>query len=135
LKEEEEAAEGTRPAASMKEAIITILIADLIMSLDNVIGVAAASNGNIWLLAFGLILSMGILMFMGSLLADLIDKLPWLSYAGSAVIVWTGATLIFKDPVLTKRLEVADVVRYGVAAVITVATVACAHWFHRHRTD
>jgi YjbE family integral membrane protein len=135
LKEEEEAAGGTKVAHTMKEAIITILIADVIMSLDNVIGVAEASAGNLWLLILGLVLSMGILMFMGSLLADLIDKYTWLAYAGSAIIVWTGALSIFEDPLVMHRLEGVSILKYVSSAVITVGTVAFAHWFHRVRNE
>ena len=131
LKEEEESEAGVKAAGSMREAVITILIADLIMSLDNVIGVAAASNGNLPLLIFGLVFSMAILMFMGNLLANLIDKFAWLAYAGSAVIVWTGATLIFEDPFILKRIDVATALKYAVAAVTTAGTVVFAHWFHR----
>jgi YjbE family integral membrane protein len=131
LKEEEESESGVKAAGSMREAVITILIADLIMSLDNVIGVAAASKGNVPLLVFGLVFSMAILMFMGNLLANLIDKFAWLAYAGSAVIVWTGATLLFEDPFILRRIDVAAPLKYTVAAVTTVATVAFAHWFHR----
>jgi YjbE family integral membrane protein len=135
LKEEEESAEGVRSGRNLREAITTILIADLVMSFDNVIGVAAASNGNFLLLGFGLIFSMGILMFMGGLLAGLIDKFFWLAYVGSAVIVWTGTTLIFEDPFLLRHLDVATILKYGIAAVITVGTVMFAHWFHRVRNE
>ena len=131
LKEEEESEAGVKAAGSMREAVITILIADLIMSLDNVIGVAAASNGNFTLLIFGLTFSMAILMFMGNLLANLIDKFAWLAYAGSAVIVWTGASLIFEDPLVLRNIDIAAVVKYSTSAVVTAATVMFAHWFHR----
>ena len=131
LKEEEESEAGVKVAGSMREAVITILLADLIMSLDNVIGVAAASHGNLPLLIFGLVFSMAILMFMGNLLANLIDKFAWLAYAGSAVMVWTGAVLIFEDPFILRRFDVAATLKYTVAAITTVSTVAFAHWFHR----
>ncbi|HLQ77261.1 MAG TPA: TerC family protein, partial [Terriglobia bacterium] len=93
LKQEEESHEGVKVAGSMKEAVITILIADFVMSLDNVLGVAGASHGSAELLIFGLVLSMGILMFMGNLVANLINRMWWLAYAGSAVIAWTGGRM------------------------------------------
>src|SRR5205085_4789347 len=105
LKEEEESKEGLKAASSMREAIITILVADLIMSLDNVLGVAGASNGDMTLLLFGLIFSMVILMWMGSMVANLINRFVWLSYLGAAVIAWTGALMIFEDPVVLRRAE------------------------------
>lgn len=134
LKEEEESHEGVKVAASMREAILTILIADFIMSMDNVLGVAGASEGDVRLLVFGLILSMAILMWMGSLVASLINRFWWLSYAGSAVIAWTGATMIFEDP-LIRETWIPPAVIYGSSAGIAVAVLLFAHWFHRVRTD
>jgi YjbE family integral membrane protein len=134
LKEEEESSEGIKIAVTMREAIVTILIADLIMSLDNVIAVAAASEGNLKLLLFGLILSMAIVMWMGGLVANLINRFWWLSYLGAAVIAWTGAVMIFEDPLVAHRAEwLSSAIVYTSAAIITVGVTAFAHWFHRMR--
>src|SRR5438094_9957759 len=103
LKEEEESKEGVRSAGGMREAIITILLAVLVMSTDNVLGVAAASGGDLRLLVFGLIMSMAIIMWLGSLVAELINRFWWLSYVGAAVIAWTGATMMFEDRFVTER--------------------------------
>src|SRR5213594_4388793 len=134
LKEEEESKEGVRVAASMREAIITILVADFIMSTDNVLGVAAASGGDLRLLVFGLIMSMAIVMWMGSLVAELINRFRWLSYVGAAVIAWTGAMMMFDDRFVTERAAwLSDSLAYVSAAVITIAVTVFAHWFHRVR--
>ena len=134
LKEEEESGEGLKVALTMREAIVTILIADLIMSLDNVIAVAAASEGNLMLLLFGLVLSMAIVMWMGGLVASLINRFWWLSYLGAAVIAWTGAVMIFEDPFVAHRAEwLSTAIVYTSAAVITIGVTAFAHWFHRMR--
>jgi len=132
LKQEEESREGIKVAASMKEAITTILIADFVMSLDNVLGVAAASNGNVKLLLFGLVFSMGILMFMGNLVATLINKLWWLAYVGSGVIAWTGAHMLFEDGWIRNRLDwMTNMAGHVSAAFITFLTLMIAHWYHR----
>ncbi len=148
LKEEEEVHEGVQVAASMREAIITILLADLVMSTDNVLAVAGASHGYVGLLLFGLILSMAILMWFGSMVADLINRFPWLSYIGAAVISWTGALMVFKDPSVASRAawltsSIATLSALGwsfgvtvanvSAAAVTLAVTAFAHWFHRVR--
>lgn len=134
LEEEEESHEGVKAAGTMRDAIVTILIADLIMSTDNVLGVAAASHGDMGLLIFGLVTSMAILMFLGGLVANLIDRFWWLAYLGSGVIAWTGATLAVEDPFVEERLgHLGDVTEYAIAAIVTVATLAFAHWFHRVR--
>jgi YjbE family integral membrane protein len=134
LKEEEESKEGVKVAASMGEAIMTILIADFIMSMDNVLGVAAASEGSLKLLLFGLILSMAIVLWMGSLAAELINRFWLLSYLGAAVIAWTGAVMIFDDPFVVHRAEwLNNSIVYSAAALITIGVTAFAHWFHRMR--
>jgi YjbE family integral membrane protein len=134
LKEEEESKEGIKVAATMREAIITILMADFIMSMDNVLGVAAASEGNLKLLLFGLILSMAIVMWMGSIVATLINRFWWLSYGGAAVIAWTGAVMMFEDPFVLRRAEwLNSSVVYTSAALITIGITVFAHWFHRMR--
>src|SRR5207245_3276559 len=68
LKVEEESEEGVRGAVRFRDAITTILIADLIMSLDNILGVAAVANGNIPLLLIGLAMSMAIVMVGGGII-------------------------------------------------------------------
>jgi len=136
LAEEEESHGGLKVAASMKDAIITILVADFIMSLDNVLAVAGASEGHLGLLLFGLILSMAILMFVGNLVADLINKFWWLAYLGSAVIAWTGASMVLEDSILKTRLEsleISALAEHAIAAVATILTLSAAHWFHRVR--
>ena len=136
LKAEEETHEGIKVAASLKDAIVTILIADFVMSLDNVLGVAGASNGSTRLLIFGLIVSMGILMFMGNLVATLINKLWWLAYVGSGVIVWTGAHMLFEDKLFSSRWGwMKASTAHIAAAVVTGLTLMFAHWFYRVRTS
>jgi YjbE family integral membrane protein len=133
LKEEEESAEGIQAAGSMREAVTTILVADLVMSTDNVLGVAAAANNDMSLLVFGLVVSMVIILWMGALVANLINRFVWLSYAGAAVIAWTGTMMIFDDPIVEKTGWVSRPIAYISAGVMTIAVTAFAHWFHRVR--
>jgi len=134
LEQEEETHEGVKVASTMKEAVVTILVADFIMSTDNVLGVAGASEGNIALLFFGLVLSMAILMFMGNLVAELLNRFWWLAYVGSGVIAWTGTLMFIKDPLIGRYLPFLLRVNANVYAVaITIATLAAAHWYHRVR--
>jgi YjbE family integral membrane protein len=133
LKQEEESHEGLKSAATMSGAIATILLADFIMSLDNVLGVAGASEGHMGLLMFGLLFSMGILMFLGSLVADLINRLWWLAYVGSGVIAWTGAAMLFEDPLVRARFLIEGLPRYLICAIVMLATLGLAHWLHHRR--
>jgi YjbE family integral membrane protein len=78
--------DGDQVAGSMAAAVRTILIADLVMSLDNVIAVAAAADGNITLLIIGLATSIPLVIFGSTLLLKVIERFP--------VIVWAGAALL-----------------------------------------
>ena len=78
--------DGDQVAGSMAAAVRTILIADLVMSLDNVIAVAAAADGNIPLLIIGLATSIPLVIFGSTLLLKVIERFP--------VIVWAGAALL-----------------------------------------
>ena len=133
LKQEEESAEGIKAAGSMREAVTTIVIADLVMSTDNVLGVAAAAHNDSSLLVFGLVGSMAIILWMGTVVARLINKFLWLSYVGAAVIAWTGTLMIFDDPLVEKTGWISRPIAYISAGIITIAITAFAHWFHRVR--
>lgn len=133
LKVEEESEEGVRQAVTFRDAIVTILMADLIMSLDNILGVAAVANGNIAMLVIGLILSMAIVMFGGGVIAGLMDRMEWLTYVGAAAIAWTGAEMALRGADGEPVVPLPDLALSGLAAIATAVTLALAHYFHRHR--
>jgi YjbE family integral membrane protein len=104
---EEGAAPGTRAAdARFLFALLTIVIADATMSLDNVLAVGALASGDIPLLAFGLLVSMGLLFVASSLVAAVIRRLPWLIDVASVVLAWTAANLFANDRWLMARVPV-----------------------------
>jgi YjbE family integral membrane protein len=97
----EGAAAGSAGApAGLLAAIATIVVADATMSLDNVLGVAAAAGENPTLLVAGLVLSVALMALAGSAIAALLGRIPLLAYAGAAVVAWTGALLALRDPAL-----------------------------------
>lgn len=132
LKEEEEQHEGTGGSERLWEAMSTIVVADVVMSVDNILGVAGAAAGDYGLLIFGLALSMVIMLVGGSLIARMIDKFWWLVYVGSAVIIWTGAHLFFKDPFI-QQFHVDHTLELAISALVTLVLMGAAHYFHRHR--
>lgn len=133
LEVEEESEEGLKESVTFRDAIITILLADLIMSLDNILGVAAVANGNIPLLVVGLALSMAIVMFGGSVIAELMNRMAWLTYVGAAAIAWTGAEMALRGAEGEPIVPLPDLALSGLAAIATALTLALAHWFHRRR--
>lgn len=88
----------TRRLRSLMSALGTILVADVTMSLDNVLAVGALSRGNLPLLAGGLLLSMVILLVGSALVARLMERLPWLLDVAALVLAWTAAQMVLHDP-------------------------------------
>jgi len=86
-------------------AIKTIIIADFVMSLDNSVAIAAAANGDISLVIFGLLLSVPIIIWGSSLILTLIDRYPIIIYLGSALIGWIGGDMIRSDIFVTSNLS------------------------------
>ena len=82
---------------SFRSAILTIFIADVTMSLDNVLAVGAASNGAFLPLAFGLLLSIIIILCGSALIAELMTRFTWLLDAAVLILAWTGGTMIRDD--------------------------------------
>ncbi len=84
-------------AISLRQAIQLVIVADVVMSLDNVLAVAAASDGNVVLLIFGIGLSIPLLFVGAGLIAVASDRLPIILYLGSALIFRIGTVLILED--------------------------------------
>jgi YjbE family integral membrane protein len=78
-------------------AVATIVAADAIMSLDNVIAIAAAAHGSAPLIIFGLALSVPIIMFSAGVLLKLFERLPMLMWAGAALLGWVAGELVASD--------------------------------------
>ena len=78
-------------------AVKTIIIADFVMSLDNSVAIAAAADGNIYLVIFGVLLSIPIIIWGSSLILKLIDNYPIVIYLGSALLGWIGGEMIQTD--------------------------------------
>lgn len=112
-----------KEAATLFQAIRILLIADLTMSLDNVIAVAGVSQGNFFLLLLGLGLSIPFVIFTSGLLSMLMDRYPVIIYIGAAILGRVGAEMIVTDPVLTGRFDLPAVVRYGFEAFCAVGVI------------
>lgn len=103
-------------------AIRTIVVADLVMSLDNVIGVAAAANGNLILLSLGLAISIPIVVFGSTLIIKIMERMPLLVVAGAGLIGWVAGETVSSDKLLTTVLAGAPWLHYA-AAVLGVLLV------------
>jgi len=90
--------------ASVLAAIRTILIADLVMSLDNVIAVAAAAKGDIPLLVIGLAISIPLIIFGSTLLLKVMERYPLIVTAGAALLGFLAGEMLLTDPAVEARL-------------------------------
>lgn len=114
-----------RAAAGLRAAIVTILAADAAMSLENILGVGAAAHGSIALLAFGLALSIPIVLFGSSLVVRLLDRYPRAIWLGALALIWTAAELILDEPAIPLREAIpwsAELVLTAVFLGLIVAT-------------
>lgn len=91
--------------ASLMSAIRTILVADLVMSLDNVVAVAAAAHGDTTLLIVGLALSIPLVIFGSTLLLSVIEKFPVIVWLGAALLGYIAGEMFVADPVIEPRTE------------------------------
>ncbi len=80
---------------SMRNAIVQIIVADISMSLDNVLAVAGAAKDHVWVLALGLVLSIALMGMAATLVAKLLHRYPWISYAGLIIIVYVAGRMIW----------------------------------------
>jgi len=119
--------EHVTEAHSLKEAVKTIIMADVVMSLDNILAVGGAAHGDLWLLLFGLAVSIPILLFGSSLVARLMGRLPVLVYIGSAILVLTATRMFFHDKIIHDIYEAPHIV-VGLVAGILAALVCFYGW-------
>ncbi len=115
--------EVRKEAKTLWQAVWVIIIADITMSTDNVLAVAAASKGNLFLLLFGLGLSIPFVVFTSNLLAMLMDKYPFLVYIGAAVLGRVAGEMMITDPYIIDKLHPSRLLQYGVEAFFTIGVL------------
>ena len=110
------ASETARASGHVLHAIRTILIADLVMSLDNVIAVAAAAKGSFLLLILGLAISIPLVIFGSKLMIRLMQRWPMIVTLGAALIGWVGGETVVGDAIFRASLTAKPWLHYVAAA-------------------
>jgi YjbE family integral membrane protein len=105
---------------SLWAAVTAIVLADAVMSLDNVIAISAAARGSMTLIIFGLALSVPIVVFGATLVMSVLERYPILTWAGAALLGWVAGDLIAEDPLWAK------IVWFDVETLDTALSIACA---------
>ena len=125
------------PAAStFWGAMKTIVIADALMGIDNVLGVAGAAHGAMDLVVIGLLISVPIVVFGSTVVLRLVERFPVIIQLGAAVLAWTAASMIAGEPLLAgwfnPREAPAQALRWALAALCIVGVLGAA-WLMRTR--
>jgi YjbE family integral membrane protein len=102
---EEEGEDGIESASHLWHAVQIVVVADIVMSLDNVIAVAAAANGSAPLLILGLAISVPLIVAGAALIMAILAKLPILVWAGAALLGWIAGEVIATDPGIEPKLH------------------------------
>ena len=103
---EDDGGDGVKSSSNLLAAIKTILIADLVMSLDNVIAVAAVAKGSIVLLVLGLLISIPLVVFGATMLMKLMETYPVIITVGAALIGYVAGEMLVTDPVVIEWFRV-----------------------------
>lgn len=132
---DDEEDEGENKQSGLMAAIRTILVADLVMSLDNVIGVAAAANGDMVLLVLGLAIAIPIVIFGSTLMIKVMTRYPVIVTLGAALIGWVGGETIVSDKMLEPIVPHHSVGFYAAAALGAVLVVATGKYLQSRKTS
>ncbi|MGQ0673971.1 MAG: TerC family protein [Hyphomicrobium sp.] len=119
---DEPSEDSVKSGASLWEAVRIVAIADMVMSLDNVLAIAAAANGDSMLVVFGLLVSIPLVVGGATLITGLLTRYPILVWAGAALLGWVAGELIATEPVMKPSIEAA-------ATVLSIAPATLARLF------
>jgi len=123
---------GTRHGASLREAIWIIIVADVTMSLDNVLGVAAAAKGDMVLVVFGIALSLPLVVWGSGLLARLMTRHEWIVWIGGGVLGYVAGEMMANDPIVERWLgHAAEAADQWLSIVLGVFVLGLGWWLGR----
>jgi YjbE family integral membrane protein len=126
---EDEHSEGNIKAdARLIGAVKTIIIADFVMSLDNVLGVAAAAKGNVPLLVFGLLISIPLIAWSSQLVLKLIDRFPYIIYAGGALLGYVAGEMLVAEALLSPLVEAQHQLHWLIPVFCAILVLVTGKW-------
>jgi YjbE family integral membrane protein len=134
IAEEEGAGEEVPGSDRLVSAVKTVVIADLVMSLDNVLGVAAAANGSVVLLTFGLLVSIPLVIAGSQLILKVIERYPVLVTAGGALLGYIAGEMFVREAVLAPWIDAhGHWVHWAIPAACAVLVVVIARVLEKRR--
>jgi YjbE family integral membrane protein len=114
-------------AASFAAALRTIVVADAVMGIDNVLAIGGAASGSVVLIVLGLAISVPIIVWGSHLVIRLVERLPSVILLGGVVLAWTGYSMIVREPLLMAWLAQHPALRFVVA--VLVFALSLAPWY------
>jgi len=117
-------------ASTFWGAMKTIVVADALMGVDNVLGVAGAAHGAMDLVIIGLLVSVPIVVFGSTMVLKLVERFPIVIQAGAAVLAFTAAKMIVDEPLLDEIFE-HDMARWATYAAAVIGVLAAGRWAGR----
>jgi YjbE family integral membrane protein len=111
-------------ASTFWGAMKTIVVADALMGIDNVLGVAGAAHGAFDLVVIGLLISIPIVVFGSTIVLKLVERFPIIIELGAAVLALTAAKMVVSEPMIKEFFEANSVVRWGLYVVAVIGVLA-----------
>jgi YjbE family integral membrane protein len=130
-----EVTEETSPPGqtSLAGAVRTIVIADAVMGLDNVLGVAGAAKGSFLLVILGLAISIPIMIWGSTLILRWVERFPVIIYVGAGVLAWTAASMISHEPVVEDFVADRAWLRFVLYGTLLVGILGTGYWLRTRR--
>jgi YjbE family integral membrane protein len=128
LPEEEHGVDNIQAETRLFGAVNTIIIADFVMSLDNVLGVAAAAKGNVPLLVFGLLISIPLIVWSSQLVLKMIDRFPFIIYAGGALLGYVAGEMLVSEALLNSLVETQHYLHWLLPVLSALLVLAFGRW-------
>jgi YjbE family integral membrane protein len=119
-----------RPSTTLKSAIGVIILADVVMSLDNVIAISAAAHGDLILVVFGLLLSLPLVVWGSGVLSRMMNRFPVIIWVGGGVLGWVAMKMITDDPFVIKWLGPALWTAHHVGPYLLAAIITGIGWWY-----
>lgn len=109
---------------NLRAAIMTIVIADGIMGIDNVIGVVGAASGNMTLVAVGMLITVPIIIYGSTLFVKVIERFPIILYVGGGILAWVGAAMSVEDKLISHTVApYALLIKIGAVILVVGASL------------
>ncbi|WP_126425714.1 TerC family protein [Brevibacillus marinus] len=118
---------------NLLQAIRTIVVADILMGLDNVLAIAGAAKGDLILIIIGLLISVPIMIWGSHLILRAMERFPWIVYAGAGILAWTAAQMIVHEQIVHDFLGSQWLI-YGFNLLV-VAAVVVSGYLYRNRSQ